>query len=632
MTENAIKPSRPAHRRNASSKTNLLRSLVPSKSRPAAAETDPKATRTKSFPILPPDNPHAAKARVLGERQGNVQSPPSPSKSRHRTPAKEGSTTTKVPTKSRDGASSPKKSKSSTNLSGLFAKMNRSSKDLSAQVQKDKENATPPSSSSGPAERSIPAETPIWAQFASDAPPLSRTRSKDSKSSVHDEIAKYTPREYSPSKQRNFNGTLDQPSLRPTLNSRPQSMYGLGGEGFVGAIARRVSGHRSSEEGRRSEESERRQSKESDRRRSGDGNVLVKRTSIERKVSRSSTEQGSAKDKLNIVKRGGRVMAAVAALQGKGKSERAKKDAELDPKAVAKAFEAVLDSRNVPEPMRQKMRTLTLRVKADFIKQDQGSKTTGSSPTGTLNAEPATQQRSAEATDSPAVERHSTEDDSKSTKRSRARSRTFTFSKDDKRSGDGAPSRKHRSQSKSRPTSVYIPENTVKAPSTITPTSPFASLGRKGASPTAPADYIAYLRKHQDIAKLEHGRLAKLRLLLRNETVAWVDSFVALGGLTEIVSLLHRIMALEWREDHEDQLLHEALRCLKGLCTTERAMAELEKVADELFAALLKMLFDDEKKGPAEYTTRTIIVNVLCKPYFAHAETMPMLTCHQSTS
>ncbi|KAF2765025.1 hypothetical protein EJ03DRAFT_280965 [Teratosphaeria nubilosa] len=125
------------------------------------------------------------------------------------------------------------------------------------------------------------------------------------------------------------------------------------------------------------------------------------------------------------------------------------------------------------------------------------------------------------------------------------------------------------------------------------------------------ADYISYLKNNQDPTTIEVGRLHKLRILLRNETVGWVDSFIFLGGMTEIVGLLHRVMKVEWREEHEDQLLHEALLCLKGLCTTDTAMQELEKVADELFPALLAMLFDEEKKGPAEYTTRTIIVNVL---------------------
>jgi hypothetical protein len=139
-------------------------------------------------------------------------------------------------------------------------------------------------------------------------------------------------------------------------------------------------------------------------------------------------------------------------------------------------------------------------------------------------------------------------------------------------------------------------------------------MDKKRASiPAVPSDYITYLRNNKDPVQVEVGRLHKLRILLRNETVAWVDGFLSLGGMTEIVGLLHRTLEIEWREEHEDQLLHEALLCLKGVCTTERAMSEFEKVADSLFPALIGMLFDDEKKGPAEYGTRGIVITVLCE-------------------
>lgn len=596
---------RPHHRRNASSKSNLLKSLVSPRSRPEPSEASipnpRKYERTKSVPLLPADHPHTGKAKVLGERQGNVQSPPSsPSKSRQESVAV--SKTSKVPVK--DAPSSPKKSKSSTNLSAAFAKLNRSSKDLSAQDPGDKENTTPPSSSNGP------ADTPIWAQFASNGTPSSRPSTRDSKSSnnIQDEIEKYTPQNYSPSKQRNFNGSFDQPSLRPTLRSRPQSAFILGADSVAAALGRRASVSRSSTDGRRSEDVGRRQSRDQQGRRdSGNRAVLAKSGITDRKVSGSSTEQVPLKERLNIAKRGGRVMAAVAALQGKSKTEPARDEPQLDPKAVDEAFEAVLISRNIAEPMRQKMRSLTLRVKADFVRQDQGSKTASNSPTGTVNAAASAAKTEADADSAVEVE-----DDSKATKRSRPRSRTFTFSKADKR-GDASPSKKQRSQSKSRPVSIHIPTETPSSISPTTPTAPKGSLGRKAASSAIPADYISYLHKHQDPTTIELGRLHKLRILLRNETVAWVDSFITLGGMTEIVGLLHRVMALEWREEHEDQLLHEALLCLKGLCTTERAMIELDSIADQLFPALLGMLFDDEKKGPAEYTTRTIVVNVLCK-------------------
>lgn len=40
-------------------------------------------------------------------------------------------------------------------------------------------------------------------------------------------------------------------------------------------------------------------------------------------------------------------------------------------------------------------------------------------------------------------------------------------------------------------------------------------------------------------------------------------------------------------------------------------MAHLTRIEAELFPALLKMLFDEEKKGPSEFTTRGIIINLL---------------------
>lgn len=67
-------------------------------------------------------------------------------------------------------------------------------------------------------------------------------------------------------------------------------------------------------------------------------------------------------------------------------------------------------------------------------------------------------------------------------------------------------------------------------------------------------------------------------------------------------------------EEHEDQLLHETLLCLKALCTTSTALQKLSTIEKPLFTALLSMLFDPENKGPSEFTTRSIILHLL----FAH--------------
>lgn len=509
-----------------------------------------------------------------------------------------------------------KKSKSSTSLSGIFGKMNRSSRDLTSYAPKPqaqvhgKENTTPPVSAIEA------ADTPIWAQFASSGSNNSHNleESKPARS-IQDEIDRYTPEDYSPSKQRNFNGNAavtTQPSLRPAAKQRPHSTIIVPTDGFMGALSRKVSSARSSMEARRSMEV--RRSEDASLRGSREDPRAMTRPALPhrhsnrettRKVSGSSTEQAPVKENLNVTKRGNRVMAAVAALQGKAKGTAVKQEAALDPTTVDREFEAVLASRNVPEPMRERMRTLTLRVKADFVRQDQGASKTGDgTPAGTpVSAGPQDETE----------QQQQAEDDSKSTKRSRARSRTFTFSKGDKRSGDSSPSKKARSRSKGQSMTINIPKGQSSTDLTTPATPTGASWGRRGHSAPAVGEYITYLRKTQDPKKFEVGRLHKLRILLRNETVAWVDAFVTQGGMAEVVSLLHRLMSIEWREEHEDQLMHESLLCLKGLCTTEIAIAELDMVADELFPALLGMLFDEEKKGPAEYTTRTIIINILCE-------------------
>ena len=64
---------------------------------------------------------------------------------------------------------------------------------------------------------------------------------------------------------------------------------------------------------------------------------------------------------------------------------------------------------------------------------------------------------------------------------------------------------------------------------------------------TDPADFIHYMKEVQKPEIVEVGKLHKLRILLRNETVTWVESFISGGGMDELVSLLYRILKVEWR-------------------------------------------------------------------------------------
>lgn len=269
---------------------------------------------------------------------------------------------------------------------------------------------------------------------------------------------------------------------------------------------------------------------------------------------------------------------------------------KLDPKDIDKHLEAMLDRRNIPEHQRYKMRNLADTIKMEFIRQDWAE----SRGTNAIRPESVDSDSSISAAQANA---HG--------KEKKTRGRTFTLSRGKKsesrsptkkRKGDGSIGRHFRSRS----TDSVASER---------PSSAGSSSGNgifsKVKLQQGPLDFVTYLRKVQKPELVEVGKLHKLRLLLRNETVAWTEEFIRQGGMQEIVALLHRIMEVEWREEHEDALLHENLLCLKALCTTALAVQYLHSIQATLFPALLRMLFDPEKKGPSEFTTRNIITSVL---------------------
>lgn len=271
------------------------------------------------------------------------------------------------------------------------------------------------------------------------------------------------------------------------------------------------------------------------------------------------------------------------------------------------------------------MRTLKLEVKADFVrthKLDSSAMSRTASARSANSATSATQptkpslNRSAKSHDGSFEEGKGQTDDNPTggAKRERPRSRTFAFTRGDspikKQKGDAASTK-----------SASIP----KSPSTRSLVSISSQRSvSKGSKTVSPNEFINYLRKTPKPQEVEVGKLHKLRLLLRNETVDWVHDFIMEGGMTELVGLLHRIMEVEWREDHEDTLLHELLRCLKGLCTTDTALKQFTEISSTLFPALLGMLFDEEHKGPSEFTTRELIIQII----FAHISTAPESELH----
>jgi hypothetical protein len=129
--------------------------------------------------------------------------------------------------------------------------------------------------------------------------------------------------------------------------------------------------------------------------------------------------------------------------------------------------------------------------------------------------------------------------------KTRPRSRGFNLSK-----GDTSPSKKQKSDSgnaQRRPKSVDLsrPGSARGLPLAGSITGTTAS--GQPDSTVDPTDFVHYLREVQKPEIVDVGKLHKLRTLLRNETVAWVDAFILNGGMDEVIELLYRIIKVEWR-------------------------------------------------------------------------------------
>ena len=241
-----------------------------------------------------------------------------------------------------------KKSKSSTGISTILSRprSSKGGKTKESYHQKDKENETPPSSAGM-------APPPIWAQFVTSGfeEPARTTKIPLNDRSVEEEAALYTPRDYSPSKQRNFKDyQLPTLSQRGGLKSRPKSeciaLYPTSA-----SFAETVSGLR--RPGRDTGQVDMSiQHQQSEVATDVDRKVFTEEkasTDTTSNVRNRKVSNDSAGSDLPMAKRGSRVMAAVAAFNGKSKElpkepPKETDTVQLDPKAIEIAFESLLVS------------------------------------------------------------------------------------------------------------------------------------------------------------------------------------------------------------------------------------------------------------------------------------------------
>ncbi|KAF8903639.1 armadillo-type protein [Mucidula mucida] len=110
--------------------------------------------------------------------------------------------------------------------------------------------------------------------------------------------------------------------------------------------------------------------------------------------------------------------------------------------------------------------------------------------------------------------------------------------------------------------------------------------------------------------RLEVETVKKLRLLLRNESASWSQEFLKLGGYSTLLTRLNEILEVEWREEqHDDQVLHELLRCFKALSTSSIGCFALRSSCPTPFVQLVALLYSDKK--PGDVATRQLIVDLL---------------------
>ena len=356
------------HRRNKSA--SVLKSIMgqhkrsPSdgtalKAAPSTAPYHPPSSAPMDAPLLPPDHPHS-QLRTANNQIENLpflpppqrnQSHDSRSSSPKKGPGLHKKTLSTVSLRSlgkdrakdkqlqqeEDMLEKSKKIKSSTNLASMFGKSK--SRKIGQAPTKDKENKDPFSL----ALASEPPRTPIWAEFSSQPlqglKPASKVSPHYRRGSMQDE-----PKNYPASKQRDF-FELGQPSLqqRPVSKERPKSMHvPKPTTSLFETFSRKKTNDRpplTDTQGNRE------RTRDSSPSKSKTSRPTLGRASTD--IPRQLTTDGAPEPPPSPTKRQNRVMAAVAAFNGRTKptdAPAASSPRELDPKVVDAEFEEVLVS------------------------------------------------------------------------------------------------------------------------------------------------------------------------------------------------------------------------------------------------------------------------------------------------
>ncbi|KAJ7261715.1 armadillo-type protein [Mycena haematopus] len=305
--------------------------------------------------------------------------------------------------------------------------------------------------------------------------------------------------------------------------------------------------------------------------------------------------------------------------------DRAPVVAEVAEESMEEAFDKLLEDLQIPSTLRPRLIGMESTVKAAMLKSSQTMvlaplplplplPASQDTPPLTPRSAALRRTRSTESLDSP---RHSKASFDYQPPRAPA-----LFSGGASSVGPAAsPSRKS-SSSHSRGTSfdaarlfsksqVYLPASVsvVDLTSKAAKERGGAAGKEKVAKDISPTRFFSIL-SGTSTTQLDIENVKKLRLLLRNESASWSEEFLKLGGYAALLTRLNEILEVEWREEqHDDQILHELLRCFKALSTSSIGCFALRSSCPTPFVQLVALLFSDKK--PGDVATRQLIVDLL---------------------
>ncbi|CAE6363606.1 unnamed protein product [Rhizoctonia solani] len=301
------------------------------------------------------------------------------------------------------------------------------------------------------------------------------------------------------------------------------------------------------------------------------------------------------------------------------KKSSAKAVAQLEPQMTGGttnvAFERMLDDLQIPSTVRVKLTTLETPVKAAMLRS--------SHVLGTVPAAPATppslrRTRSNESLVSPKPSFGLNTNAGSNEELSMPRP-AFLEDEIPRRSLDSSdhtssPSRHTRGASLDLPRSTSLADLAIsKKDKDIKESDKLKSknVKQKGVERDiiSPQKFGHILANTKSV-ELELETVKKLRIMLRNEAASWSEDFLKTGGYSALMSRLHELLDMEWREEsRDDPLLHEILRCFKALSTSSIGCFALRSSAPTPFVQLVSLLYSDKK--PGDIGSRQLIVELL---------------------